>query len=76
VHSFYRDWESQGQREYKDVVDAQLTHDVGLSWTVERNLARVTSTFEVDNVTNARVYDFFGVQRPGRAFFIKVTGEI
>jgi vitamin B12 transporter len=76
VHSFYRGWESQGKREYKDVVDSQLTHDVGLSWIVERSVARVTSTFEVDNVTNARVYDFFGVQRPGRAFFIKVTGEI
>ncbi|MDF2692176.1 MAG: TonB-dependent receptor, partial [Labilithrix sp.] len=76
VHSFYRGWESQGQREYKQVVDSQLTHDVGLSWTLERSVARITSTFEVDNVTNARVYDFFGVQRPGRAFFIKVTGEI
>jgi hypothetical protein len=37
---------------------------------------RVTSTFEVQNVTDARVYDLFGVQRPGRAFFIKLTGEL
>jgi len=76
VHSFYRGWESQGLREYKQVVDTQVTHHVGVSWTVVRDLARVTSTFEIDNVTNAKVYDFFGVQRPGRALFVKVTAEL
>ena len=76
VHSFYRGWESQGLREYKQIVDAQLTHDVGVSWTVIRELARITSTFEIDNVTNAKVYDFFGVQRPGRAYFVKVMAEL
>jgi len=76
VHSFYRGWESQGLREYKQIVDTQVTHDVGLSWTVIRELARITSTFEINNVTNARVYDFFGVQRPGRALFVKVTAEL
>ncbi len=76
VHSFYRGWESQGLREYKQIVDTQVTHDVGVSWTVIRELARITSTFEIDNVTNARVYDFFGVQRPGRALFVKVTAEL
>jgi len=29
----------------------------------------------VDNVTNERAYDFFGVQRPGRGFFFKTTAE-
>jgi vitamin B12 transporter len=76
VHSFYRGWESQGLREYKQVVDAQNTHDIGVSYSVVRDIARVTSTFEVDNVTNAKVYDFYGVQRPGRAFFMKITAEL
>ncbi|MCY1023543.1 TonB-dependent siderophore myxochelin receptor MxcH [Pyxidicoccus sp. MSG2] len=75
VHSFYRGWESQGLREFKQVVDAQLTHNLGLSWSMNHD-ARVTSTLEMQNVTDAAVYDFFGVQRPGRSLFLKVTGEL
>lgn len=76
VHGFYRGWESQGQAKFKQVVDSQVTHDIGVSWIVSRDLARVTSTFEIDNVTDARVYDNFGLQRPGRGFYVKVSGEI
>jgi len=76
VHEFYRGWESQGLPKFKQVVPAQLTHNVGVSWTVSRAAARVTSTFEIDNVTDAKVYDNFGLQRPGRSFYVKVNGEI
>ena len=34
--------------------------------------AELTATFEVDNLTDARVYDVLGVQRPGRAAFFKL----
>jgi vitamin B12 transporter len=76
VDHFFRGWESQGLREFKQVVDAQLTHDAGVSWTVDRYPRRVTATFEVDNFTDAKVFDNFGVQRPGRAFYFKGTGEL
>ncbi|MDF2695765.1 MAG: TonB-dependent receptor [Labilithrix sp.] len=76
VHSFFRGWESQGAREFKQVVDAQITHGLGLTYSVRNDLTRISSTFEVQNLTDARVYDYFGVQRPGRAFFIKLTAEL
>ncbi len=76
VHGFYRGWESQGLTQFKQVVESQVTHNVGVSWTVSRALARVTSTFEIDNVTDAKVYDNFGLQRPGRGFYVKINGEI
>jgi hypothetical protein len=76
VHEFFRGWESQGLREFKQVVDAQVTHNLGITWNLSRDFARVSSTFEVSNVTDAKVFDNFGVQRPGRAFFVKLTGEI
>ncbi len=76
VHGFYRGWESQGLTKFKQVVDSQVTHNIGVSWTVNRTLARVTSTFEIDNVTDAKVYDNFGLQRPGRGYYVKVSGEI
>jgi outer membrane cobalamin receptor len=76
VHSFFRGWESQGLREFKQVVDAQVTHSAGLSWTLDRYVWRSTLTFEVDNFTDAKLFDNFGVQRPGRAFYLKLTGEL
>jgi len=76
VHGFYRGWESQGLPMFKQVVDSQITHNLGVSWTVSRAAARVTSTFEVDNLTDAKVYDNFGLQRPGRGFYVKLSGEI
>lgn len=76
THAFFRGWESQGVREFKQVVDAQTTHGFGLSWLFSRDLLLLTSTLEVQNVTNARVYDFFGVQRAGRAVHLKITAEL
>ncbi len=76
VHGFFRGWESQGLREFKQTVDAQVTHSAGISWTLARTYGRLTTTFEVDNLTNAKLFDNFGVQRPGRAFYLKLTGEM
>jgi vitamin B12 transporter len=74
THEFFRGWESQGLRESKQVVDSQLSHGLGLTYSVERRLGRLSATAEAENVTSARLYDFFGVQRPGRAYNLKLTG--
>jgi outer membrane receptor protein involved in Fe transport len=76
VHEFFRGWESQGLRAFKQSVDSQITHAAGVSWNVERYPLRGSVTLEVDNLTSAKVFDNFGVQRPGRAFYLKVTGEM
>jgi vitamin B12 transporter len=76
VHPFFRGWESQGLRAFKQVVDAQLTHDVGVTYSMGGQFGRVSATLEIQNATNAAVFDFFGVQRPGRAFFFKITGAL
>jgi outer membrane cobalamin receptor len=76
VNEYFRGWESAGARSSKQVVAHQLTHNVGVTWSVRNAFARVSSTFEIDNVTDARVEDEFGIQRPGRAYYVKVTGDI
>lgn len=74
VHSFHRLW--PGDAMFSDThIRTQVAQSVGVSWTVRRPRARVTSTFEVDNVADAKVFDNFGVQRPGRAFFAKVMAD-
>ncbi len=72
VHRFYRGWESLGNPDTKQVVATQVTHAVGVSYTLRVDARELTATFEVDNLTDARVYDYFGVQRPGRAFYLKL----
>ena len=76
VHEFFRSWESAGVRSSKQLIAAQTTHDAGVTWSVKNRYARVASTLEVDNFTDAKVYDEFGVQRPGRAVYLKVSGEL
>jgi hypothetical protein len=76
VHQFYRSWESIGQRDSKQVILTQLTHTVALTHALPTRTAKVSSTLEVDNLTNARALDFFGVQKPGRAFYVKTTLEL
>lgn len=76
VHEYFRSWESLGQRQYKQVIPAQTTHDLVLTYaTGAPGKLRQTWSLEADNVTDSKVYDFYGVQRPGRAFYAKVVAE-
>lgn len=76
VHGFFRGWESAGDRDYKQRLESQVTHTLGASWIVMREGLRATSTFEVDNLMDAELFDNFGLQRPGRAFYLKATVEL
>lgn len=75
VHEFFRNWESVGDRDFKAMIPQQIVHTLGLTYW-KGNTYHTSGTFEVDNIADARVYDFFGVQKPGRSFSIKVTGEL
>ena len=76
VHEFFRSWESLGRTKDKHTVDTPVTHPLGASWTVARDGLRATSTIEIDNLTDAKVFDNFGVQRPGRAIYLKASAEL
>lgn len=75
VHEFFRSWESQGLREFKQTVDSQLVHGLALTYRLPDPVP-VSTTLEIQNLTDAAVFDFFGVQRPGRSFFLKLTAEL
>jgi TonB family protein len=76
VHEFFRGWESQGLRELKQVVEQQLLHTAGVSYTLSDAFGRLTATAEVENLTDTRAYDNYGVERPGRGYYVKVSGEL
>jgi outer membrane receptor protein involved in Fe transport len=76
VHEYYRGWESLGRTEFKQVIPAQWRQSVALGYEVENDLGALSTTVEVQNLTDQKVFDFFGVQRPGRAFYLKTTLEL
>jgi vitamin B12 transporter len=76
VHQFYRTWESLGAIEDKPRVGSQLVHGVGLSYLMAADRRALTTSVEIQNVTAVRAFDFYGVQRPGRAVFFKSTIQL
>jgi TonB family protein len=74
VHEFFRGWEGLGTN--KLTVDSQLLHNVALTYLVRKAATELTFTGEVQNVTDQAAYDFFGVPRPGRAFYFKATASL
>ncbi|WP_437293223.1 TonB-dependent siderophore myxochelin receptor MxcH [Sorangium sp. So ce426] len=74
VHDFFRGWESAGFRKDKQIIDSQTIHSIALTYLV-RSVVQVSSSMELQNLTDARAYDFFGAQKPGRALFFKGTVE-
>ncbi|MGC4090397.1 MAG: TonB-dependent siderophore myxochelin receptor MxcH [Polyangiaceae bacterium] len=74
VHQFYRGWEGLGTN--KLVVDAQLVHAVALTYLVRGAPTTLSFTGEVQNLTDAAAFDFFGVPRPGRAVYFKATASL
>lgn len=75
VEEFFRGWESVGLRAFKATVPSQLTHTLALTYRQERATHSLTFAAEAKNITDEEVFDFFGVQRPGRSFHVKAILE-
>lgn len=67
VGEFYTTWLETEM----DKTPSQLPHDLGLSYTFPSR--RYIVSFDAKNITNEQVYDNFAVQKPGRAFYIKLN---
>jgi vitamin B12 transporter len=76
VHEFFRGWESLGDEDLKQVIPSQLTHSLAIAHVLSGQTRSLSHTLEAQNLTNADVYDFYGMQRPGRSFHYKLTFEI
>ncbi|MEO0325365.1 MAG: TonB-dependent receptor, partial [Myxococcota bacterium] len=75
VESFFRGWESQGDLDFKARVRRQAALSTFVSYGFGFGYWRLTATFEITNLNNTELFDFFGVQNPPRSYFLKVTGE-
>lgn len=76
VHEFFRAWESLGGGGDKLLTPSQFTQNIGLTHISEGPLTTLSTSLEVHNLADATVYDFYGAQRPGRTFFVKLTLDL
>lgn len=69
IDAFYLTWPVLGSLETKKAIPEQFTENAMVSYSFlngKYNLA-----FECRNITDVKVYDYFKVQKPGRAFSVK-----
>lgn len=74
VHSFFRAWEGVGSDKLE--VPGQLLHGLALTYAVDGDPAKFSVTGEGHNITDSQAFDFFGVPKPGRAFYFKATASL
>lgn len=73
VQKFLRNWANVGGKNL-DYIPTQFTSDMGISFTIPSN--KITISVDAKNINNQQVFDNFGLQRPGRAFYAKITYSI
>lgn len=73
---FARYWEDLGNPLYKLYVPTQVAHNLGTTYYQSFDFVRYSVTFEIDNLTDASLFDLWGVQRPGRSFNLKLTAQL
>ncbi|MDE7069231.1 MAG: carboxypeptidase-like regulatory domain-containing protein [Alistipes sp.] len=69
MHSFPLYSERLGSSASKEVVPEQFSHNASISYSFGRG--RYNFTFECRNLTDAKLYDNFSLQKAGRAFYGK-----
>ncbi|MFD2556824.1 TonB-dependent receptor [Sphingobacterium tabacisoli] len=70
VHDFFLDWASYATPSARFVVPSQLSHDLNLVYTLKSGKYNIA--FECLNFTDAKRYDNFALQKPGRSFNLKL----
>lgn len=73
VHAYFLAYESRGKRGGKLTIPTQFVMHAALRYVVTRGARSIATVLEAHNLANVAVYDFFGVQRPRRAVYAKLT---
>jgi outer membrane receptor protein involved in Fe transport len=70
VEKFYLFWPSQGSAGTKFIIPRQFTQDVSVTYSLQNGKYNMAA--ECTNLSNAKLYDNFKLQKPGRAFNVKL----
>ncbi len=69
THWFYLYWAKDGAASQKLKIPEQVAQGCGVSYAFRDGYA---VSFSVNNLADAKLYDNYGVQRPGRSFQVKI----
>lgn len=72
IHNFYNSWESAGSKDSKKTTPSQQVQSIGLTYKLKIKEYEWAVTGEVQNLFDQNVYDFYRIQKPGRAFYVKL----
>ncbi|QJB37284.1 TonB-dependent receptor [Chitinophaga oryzae] len=70
VHWFYLTWEAYGAAATKNRVPNQYIQNLGLTYSLQNGKYNISA--ECRNFTDQRAYDNFRLQKPGRAYYVKL----
>ena len=69
IDAFYLTWPVLGELETKKAIPEQFTQNAMVAYSFLKG--KYNLAFECRNITDVKVYDYFKVQKPGRAFAVK-----
>ncbi len=76
IHEFYRGWESAGLSSSKQIIPSQFSNNIGATVQVPVGKTNNAITAEIQNLFNAKIYDNFGIQKPGIGFYFKLITQL
>lgn len=73
VNQFKRNWSNVGLTNL-EIIPAQFSNDIGMTFTLPNK--KITLGIDAKNIFNEQLFDNFGLQKPGRAFYGKISYNI
>lgn len=70
IHKYYLSFPGLGAKASKKIIPEQLSHDIALGYAMDNG--RYSVVVECTNLGDARLYDNYRLQKPGRAFNVKL----
>lgn len=70
VDEFLRNWANVGGKNL-DYIPTQFSNSIGIAYTFPSN--KFTISVDAKNIFDQQIFDNFGLQKPGRAFYAKLT---
>lgn len=71
---YFLSWAKYGTKDSKKVIPGQSSHNIELSYSLANGKYNIA--VECRNLTDERLYDKFYLQKPGRAFYLKLRYAI
>lgn len=74
VHEYFLSWPSLGSKSSKSMIPSQMSHTISIGYSLQDK--RYQLTLECSNLTNEKLYDNYLLQKPGRAFYVKLRFNV